>query len=79
MWNKDEIKGKGKQIFGAIKHKAGELIKDRKLEVKGEAERIAGKVRRKPARRAGKPLKLIVTTAKAIAGRAYPPSLSLTS
>jgi len=25
MWNKDEIKGKGKQISGAIKDKAGEL------------------------------------------------------
>jgi uncharacterized protein YjbJ (UPF0337 family) len=43
MWNKDEIKGKGKQISGAIKDKAGELIKDRKLETKGEAERAAGK------------------------------------
>ena len=39
MWNKDEIKGKGKQISGAIKDKAGELIKDPKLEAKGEAER----------------------------------------
>ena len=27
MWNKDEIKGKGKQISGAIKDKAGELIR----------------------------------------------------
>ena len=26
MWNKDEIKGKGKQISGAIKDKTGELI-----------------------------------------------------
>ncbi len=25
MWNKDEIKGKGKQIEGAIKNKAGKL------------------------------------------------------
>ncbi len=43
MWNKDEIKGKGKQISGAIKDKTGELIKDPKLEAKGEAERVAGK------------------------------------
>jgi uncharacterized protein YjbJ (UPF0337 family) len=47
MWNKYEIKGKGKQISGAIKAKAGELIKDPKLEAKGEAERIAGKVQEK--------------------------------
>jgi uncharacterized protein YjbJ (UPF0337 family) len=44
MWNKDEIKGKGKQISGAIKDKTGELIKDPKLEAKGEAEHIAGKL-----------------------------------
>ena len=47
MWNKDEIKGKGKQISGAIKDKAGELIKDPKLEAKGEAERVAGKLQEK--------------------------------
>ena len=41
MRNKDEIKGKGKQISGAIKDKMGELIKDPKLESKGEAERAA--------------------------------------
>ena len=44
MWNKNEIKGKGKQISGAIKDKTGELIKDPKLEAKGEAERVAGKL-----------------------------------
>jgi uncharacterized protein YjbJ (UPF0337 family) len=43
MWNKDEIKGKGKQMSGAIKDKAGELIRNPKLEAKGEAERVAGK------------------------------------
>ena len=47
MWNKDEIKGKGKQISGAIKDKTGELIKDPKLEAKGEAERMAGKIQEK--------------------------------
>ena len=47
MWNKDEIKGKGKQMSGAIKDKAGELIKDPKLEAKGEAERVAGKLQEK--------------------------------
>ena len=58
MWNKDEIKGKGKQISGTIKDKTGELIKDRKLEAKGEAERVAGSSRKRAAKRAAKPLTL---------------------
>ena len=69
MWNKDEIKGKGKQISGAIKDKAGELIKDRKLEGKGEAERIAGKVQEKTGKARRKTAEAIATTAKAIAGK----------
>jgi uncharacterized protein YjbJ (UPF0337 family) len=57
MWNKAEIKGKGKQISGAIKDKAGELIKDPKLEAKGEAERTPENFRRRAEKRAGKPVK----------------------
>jgi uncharacterized protein YjbJ (UPF0337 family) len=44
MWNKDEIEGKGKQIKGAIKDKAGKLVNDRDLEAEGNAERQEGKV-----------------------------------
>lgn len=44
MWNKDEIDGKGKQVKGAIKDKAGELLNDRDLEAEGNAERQEGKV-----------------------------------
>ena len=44
MWNKAEIKGKGKQIEGAIKDKAGKLIRNPKLQAKGKAERVAGKI-----------------------------------
>lgn len=44
MWNKDEIEGKGKQIKGAIKDKAGSLVNDRDLEAEGNAERQEGKV-----------------------------------
>ena len=69
MWNKDEIKGKGKQISGAIKDKTGELIKDRKLEGKGEAERAAGKLQEKSGKARRKTADAIVTTAKAIAGK----------
>jgi len=42
MWNKDEIKGKGKKFKGRVKEKAGELIGDREIEAKGEAERGEG-------------------------------------
>ena len=69
MWSKDEIKGKGKQISGAIKDKAGELIKDPKLEAKGEAERIAGKVQEKTGKARRKTGAAIVTTGKSIAGK----------
>jgi len=51
MWNKDEIKGKSKQISGAVKDKAGELIKNPKLEAKGKAERVAGKIQEKVGKR----------------------------
>ena len=57
MWNKDEIKGKGKQVSGAIKDKAGELIKDPKLEAEGEAERTAGKLQEKSGKARRKPVK----------------------
>jgi len=69
MWNKDEIKGKGKQISGAIKDKAGELIKDPKLEAKGEAERVEGKIQEKVGKVRRKTGEAVVTAAKAIAGR----------
>jgi len=69
MWNKDEIKGKGKQISGAIKDKAGELIKDRNLEAKGEAERVEGKIQEKVGKARRKTGEAVVTVAKAIAGK----------
>ena len=67
MWNKDEIKGKGKQISGAIKDKTGELIKNPKLEAKGEAERVAGKFQEKSGKARRKTGEAIVTAAKAVA------------
>ncbi|MEK6300232.1 MAG: CsbD family protein [Acidobacteriota bacterium] len=47
MWNEDEIEGKGKQVKGAIKDKAGDLLNDRDLEAEGKAERLEGKVQEK--------------------------------
>jgi uncharacterized protein YjbJ (UPF0337 family) len=69
MWNKDEIKGKGKQISGAIKDKTGELIKSPKLEAEGEAEQLAGKVQEKTGKARRKTGEAIVKTAKSIAGK----------
>lgn len=68
MWNKDEIKGKGKQISGAIKDKAGELIKDPKLEAKGEAERVAGKLQEKSGKARRKTGEAVQKIGKTIAG-----------
>lgn len=54
MWNKDEVKGKGKQVKGTIKEKIGQATDYPNLEDEGRAERTegdveetVGKVRRK--------------------------------
>jgi uncharacterized protein YjbJ (UPF0337 family) len=69
MWNKDEIKGKGKQIEGAIKDKAGKLIGNPKLEAKGKAERTVGKIQEKVGKASRKAGKAVVTAAKVIAAK----------
>jgi len=69
MWNKDEIKSKGKQISGAIKDKAGELIKNPKLEAKGKVERVAGKIQEKIDKGRRKAGEVRVTAAKPFAGK----------
>ena len=67
MWNKAEIKGKGKQIEGAIKDKAGKLIGNPKLQAKGKAERVAGKIQANVGKARRKIGEAVVTAAKAIA------------
>ena len=69
MWNKDEIKGKGKQIEGAIKNKAGKLTDNPKLEAKGEAERVAGKLQEKSGKARRKTGEAVQKVGKAIAGK----------
>lgn len=69
MWNKDEIKGKGKQIEGAVKDKTGKLINDPNLEAKGKAERVTGKIQEKSGKARRKTGEAVVTAAKAIAGK----------
>jgi uncharacterized protein YjbJ (UPF0337 family) len=69
MWNKAEIKGKGKQIEGAIKDKAGELTGNPNLEAKGKAERVAGKVQERVGKARRKTGEAVVRAAKAIAAK----------
>lgn len=62
MWNKEEVKGKGKQIKGAIKDKVGEVIGNPDLEAEGEAERASGKVQEqvgKARRKAGEAIEKV--------------------
>lgn len=50
MWNKGEIKGKTKQVKGAIKENLGWLTDDHKAEDEGKAERIEGKAQEHDAK-----------------------------
>lgn len=68
MWNKDEIKGKGKQVKGAVKDKVGEMIGNSELEAEGEAEHTTGEVQQgvgKARRKTGDAVKKV---GKAISG-----------
>lgn len=69
MWNKDEIKGKGKQIEGAIKDKTGKLIGNPNLEAKGEAEWIGGKIQEKTGKARRKAGEAVQKVRKAFAGK----------
>jgi uncharacterized protein YjbJ (UPF0337 family) len=69
MWNKDEIKGKGKQIEGAIKDKTGKLINDPNLEGKGKAERVAGKIQEKVGKARRKTAEAVQKVGKVIASK----------
>jgi uncharacterized protein YjbJ (UPF0337 family) len=44
MRYEDEIKGKGKQVKGAVKEKLGKATGDRDLEDRGTADRAEGRV-----------------------------------
>jgi uncharacterized protein YjbJ (UPF0337 family) len=42
--NKDELKGKAKDIVGGVQRHAGKLTGDKESEAKGAAKQVAGKV-----------------------------------
>lgn len=44
MKYEDEVKGKGKQVKGAVKEELGKLTGDRNLEDSGTADRVEGDV-----------------------------------
>ena len=69
MWNKEEIKGKGKQIKGAVKDKVGEMINDPEMEAEGEAERVAGKVQENVGKVRRKTGEAVEKVGKAISGK----------
>jgi uncharacterized protein YjbJ (UPF0337 family) len=69
MWNKDEVRGKGKQLTGAIKDKVGELTNNPLLEAEGEAERLKGEVQQKVGKGRRKVGKMIVRPGKALTGK----------
>jgi uncharacterized protein YjbJ (UPF0337 family) len=47
MYNKEELKGKGNQVIGKVKEKAGELLDDKQLETEGEAQNLKGRIQEK--------------------------------
>jgi len=69
MWNKDEVRGKGKQITGAIKDKVGEMTSNPRLEAEGEAERREGKVQQKVGKGRRKVGEVLEKAGKIIAGK----------
>jgi uncharacterized protein YjbJ (UPF0337 family) len=69
MWNKAELKGKGRQIKGAIKGKVGEVTNNPRLEAEGESERRDGKVQEKVGKVRRKVGEVVVKVGKALAGK----------
>ena len=69
MRNKAEIKGKGKQIKGAIKAKVGEVTNNPSLEAEGEAERREEKVQEKVGKVRRKVGKVVAKVSKALGGK----------
>lgn len=69
MWNKDEMKGKAKEIKGTVKDKFGEMTNDPNLESEGEAERSEGKVQHGFGTARRKAGEVVEDVGKAISGK----------
>ena len=44
---KDQVEGKFHELKGDVKQKAGQVTNDPNLEIKGQTEKVAGKVQKK--------------------------------
>ena len=44
---KDQVKGKFHELKGAVEEKVGKVTNNPKLEIKGQNEKLAGKVQKK--------------------------------
>ena len=69
MWNKDEIKGKSKQVEGAVKEKAGQFVTNPDLEAAGKAERLKGQVQEKAGEFRRNAAGLLEKAGDAVAGK----------
>lgn len=69
MRNRQEIKGKGKQIAGTIKDKVGKLINDRDLVARGRAERREGQIQQKIGKTRRKVGEVLEKVGNAISGK----------
>jgi uncharacterized protein YjbJ (UPF0337 family) len=45
--NKNQIKGKARELVGKVQQKAGKLVGSKKQEAKGLSKQVAGKTQRK--------------------------------
>ncbi|MBN9333663.1 CsbD family protein [Devosia sp.] len=52
--HKDEVKGVGKQVKGAIKDAAGGLTGNERMQAEGKADKVAGKIQQKAGELKGK-------------------------
>jgi uncharacterized protein YjbJ (UPF0337 family) len=69
MRNKDEVKGKDKQIEGAMKAEVGEVTNNPSLEVEGEDERREEKVQEKIGKVRRKVGNVVAKVSKALGGK----------
>ena len=69
IWNKDEVRGKGKQITCAIKDKVGELTNKPRLEAEGESERLEGNIQQNAGKGRRKISKVIARVGNRLTGK----------
>ena len=69
MWNKDEIKGEGKQIEGAVNKDPWEFVTNPDLGAAGKAELLEGKDQENAGELRRNPAGLLEKTDKAVSGK----------